>query len=124
MRKGTVAAVLLTATLWAAPSVAEASFNQQAASAQSVSTAMLTPPTNVIGSRSVCNYTLTWTPTADARATGYRLYNGATVLLTITPKTVNTRTVALTKNVSYSLTMRTFYLNWTSSATPVLAVRC
>lgn len=124
MRIRTAAAVLLAATLWAAPSVAEASFNQQAASAQSVSTAMLHPPTNLTGSRQNCNLTLTWTPTVDARATGYQLLNGASLLQTITPKTVSTRTIALTKNANYSLTMRTVYLNWTSSATSAVTARC
>lgn len=124
MRKRTTAAVLLAATLWAAPTVAEASFNKQAASAQSASTGMLHPPTNLGGSRSGCNLTLTWTPTVDARASGYRLLNGATLLLTITPKTVNTRTISLTKNVTYSLTMVTTYLNWTSSPTSAVTVRC
>ncbi len=124
MRKRTTAAVLLAATLWAAPTVAEASFNQQAASAQSASTGMLHPPTNLSGSRSGCNYTLSWTPTVDAKASGYRLLNGANLLLTITPKTVNTRTISLTKNVTYSLTMVTTYLNWTSSPTSAVTVRC
>ncbi|MEO6503237.1 MAG: hypothetical protein ABIQ09_15175 [Jatrophihabitantaceae bacterium] len=116
--------MLLTAFLWAAPTVAEASFNKQAASAQSASSGMLNPPTNLSSSRSACNLTLSWTPTVDAKATGYRLFDGATLLLTITPKTVSTRSLSITKNVTYSLTMVTTYLNWTSSATPVLTVKC
>ena len=124
MRVSTAAAVLLAATLWAAPTVAEASFDQQAASAQSASTGMLHPPTNLSGSRSGCNFTLSWTPTVDAKASGYQLLNGAAVMLTITPKTVSTRTISLTKNVTYSFTMVTTYLNWTSSPTPVVTVKC
>lgn len=124
MRIRTAAAVLLTVSLWAAPTVAEASFDEQAASAHSASSGMLNPPTNLTGARSSCNLTLSWTPTADAKASGYRLFNGTTLLLTITPKTVNTRTITLTRNVTYSLTLRTIYLNWTSSATAIVTARC
>ncbi|MEO7260226.1 MAG: hypothetical protein ABI047_03050 [Jatrophihabitantaceae bacterium] len=116
--------MLLAATLWAAPAAAEASFNKQAASAQSASTAMLHPPTNVSASRSACSVTLSWTPTVDATASGYKVYNGATLLLTLTPKTLSSRQFNITKNASYSLTMITTYLNWTSSASTAVPISC
>jgi hypothetical protein len=124
MRASITAAVLLAVTLWSAPTVAEASFNKQAASAQSASSAMLHPPTNLSGSRGGCTITLTWTPTVDAIATGYRLYNGAALLLTITPKTATTRTFSATKNANNSFTLVTFYLNWTSSASQASTIGC
>ena len=124
MRASITAAVLLAVTLWSAPTVAEASFNKQAASAQSASSATLHPPTNLSASRTACTVTLSWTPTTDATATGYYLYNGATLLLTITPKTLATKAFSITKNKSYSLTMITYYSNWTSSASQATAFSC
>jgi hypothetical protein len=116
--------VLLAVTLWSAPTAAEASFNQQAASAQSASSGMLHPPTGLSATRTACNITLTWTPTVDASATGYRLYNGATFLQTITPKTASSKTLSIPKNTNYSFTMVTYYLNWTSSTSQVAAISC
>ncbi|MDQ1739690.1 MAG: hypothetical protein QOE53_1342 [Pseudonocardiales bacterium] len=124
MRARIIAAVLLAATLWSAPTVAEASFNKQAASAQSASSGMLHPPTNVSASRAACSVTLSWTPTIDAKATGYILFNGNTQLLTITPKTASSQKFNITKSVSYSLTMLTTYLNWTSSRTQAVPISC
>jgi len=124
MRERVVAAVLLAVTLWFAPTVAEASFNQQAASAQSASSGMLHPPTNLSAARASCSVTLSWTPTVDAKATGYILFNGSTQLLTIAGKTVSSQKISITKNVHYSLTMVTTYRNWTSNPTQVLAVSC
>ncbi|HEY0166568.1 MAG TPA: hypothetical protein VGB75_05945 [Jatrophihabitans sp.] len=125
MRSSTVTAVLLAATLWAAPAVAEASFNQQAASAQSASSALLNPPTNLSSSRSSCALTMSWTPTVDAKASGYKLLNYGTPLpVTLAPKTLNNYRFNMTKNVTYSLTLVTTYLNWTSSPTPAIVVKC
>jgi hypothetical protein len=124
MRASITAAVLLAVTLWSAPTVAEASFNKQAASVQSASSAMLHPPTNLSASRAGCTVTLTWTPTVDATATGYYLYNGATLLLTITPTTVSSKAFSVTKNKSNTLTLVTYYLNWTSSASQAAAISC
>jgi hypothetical protein len=124
MRAGIIAAVLLAATLWSAPTVAEASFNKQAASAQSTSSGMLHPPTNVSAARASCSVTLSWTPTIDVNASGYILYNGTTQLMTITPKTTSSQKFSITKNVTYSLTMVTTYLNWTSSRTQAISISC
>ena len=124
MRASITAAVLLAATLWFAPTVAEASFNQQAASAQSANSGMLHAPTNLSASRASCNVTLSWTPTVDAKATGYLLRNGTTQLMTITPKTVSSQRFTITRNVSYSLNLVTTYLNWTSSPSQSVAVSC
>jgi hypothetical protein len=124
MRIRVVTAVLLAATLWAAPAVAEASFNQQATSAQSVTSAMLQPPTNFTFSRSACTVTLSWTPTSDVRATGYRVFNGAALLTTLSPKTLNSYRFTANKGANYSLTMLTYHLNWTSGTTPVVAFKC
>ncbi|HEX8096045.1 hypothetical protein [Jatrophihabitans sp.] len=116
--------MLLAVTLWSAPTVAEASFNQQAASAQSASSALLHPPTGLSVSRSACNITLTWTATVDARATGYHVYNGATLLQTVTPKSATSKAFAITKNTNYTLTMVTYYLNWSSSTSQAVAISC
>jgi hypothetical protein len=124
MRRVTVTAVLLVAILWAAPAVAEASFNKQAASAQLASSAQLHPPTNLSSSRTSCTLTLSWTPTVDAKASGYRLLNGTALVVTLTPKTLSSYRLSMTKNVNYSLTLVTTYLNWTSSPTPAVAVKC
>jgi|GEM_PF-6712245 len=119
-----VAAVLLASTLWAVPSVAEASFNKQAASAQSASSGMLHPPTNLSVAGGGCNVTLTWTPTVDSRATGYTVYNGSTALGTVTPKTTASVKISFAKNSNYSLTMVTTYLNWTSTASQAVTGSC
>lgn len=124
MRARIIAAVLLAVTLWSAPTVAEASFNKQAASAQSASSGMLHPPTNVSAPRTACTVTLSWTPTIDAKASGYILFNGNTQLMTIVPKTATSQKITLTKNVNYSLTMVTTYLNWTSSRTQAISTSC
>lgn len=124
MRRPTVTAVLLAAILWAAPAVAEASFSQQAASAHSASSAILDPPTNLSSSRSSCALTLSWTPTVDATASGYKLLNGTTLLLTLTPRTLSTYRFSMTKSVTYSLTLVTTYLNWTSTPTPAVVAKC
>jgi hypothetical protein len=124
MRASITAAVLLAVTLWSAQTVAEASFNKQAASAQSASSAMLHPPTNLAASRTACTVTLTWTPTTDSTATGYRVYNGATLLQTITPKTVGSKAFGIVKNTNYTMTMVTYYLSWTSSASQSAAISC
>lgn len=124
MRGRVVAAVLLAVTLWSAPTVAEASFNKQAASAQSASSGMLHPPTHLSASRANCSVTLSWTPTIDAKATGYIVFNGSAHLLTIADKTVSSQKVSISKNTNYSLTMVTTYLNWTSSPTPVITISC
>jgi hypothetical protein len=124
MRARTIAAVLLAATLWSAPTVAEASFNKQAASAQSASSGMLHPPTNLSTSRASCSVTLSWTPTTDAKATGYDLFNGSTLLLAITPKTATSQKFSITKNVNYSLTLVTTYLNWDSSPSQAVPISC
>jgi hypothetical protein len=124
MRARIIAAVLLAVTLWSAPTVAEASFSQQAASAQSASSGMLHPPTNLSFSRASCTVTLSWTPTVDARATGYIVFNGATQLMTITPKTVSSQKINIVRNASNSFTLVTTYLNWTSSPTSAVAVSC
>ncbi len=118
------ATVTLAAMLWAVPTVAEASFNQQAASAQSASSGMLHPPTNMSLSRASCTVTLSWTPTVDAKADGYQLLNGGTTVATITPASATSARFTITKNVSYSLTMVTTYYNWTSSPSHALAVKC
>ena len=119
-----VTVVLLAATLWAVPAAAEASFNKQAASAQSASSATLHSPTNLALSRSSCTATLSWTPTVDAKASGYTIFNGSTALMSVTPKTATSQKISLTRNVSYSLTMVTFYLNWTSSPTQAVTISC
>ncbi|HST50284.1 hypothetical protein [Jatrophihabitans sp.] len=107
------------------PAVAEASFNKQAASAQSASSGMLHPPTNLSAVRnSNCSVTLSWTPTVDGQASGYTILNGGTVLLSVTPKTATSQKLTLSKNSSYSLTMVTVYLNWTSAASPAVAGSC
>jgi hypothetical protein len=124
MRALTTAAVLLAVTLWSAPTAAEASFNKQAASAQSADSGMLHPPTNLSTSRAGCTVTLSWTPTVDAKATGYLLFNGASQLMPITPKTVSSQKFGITKNVSYSLTLVTTYLNWTSSRSTAVSISC
>jgi hypothetical protein len=124
MRASITAAVLLVVTLWSAPTVAEASFNQQAASAQSTSSAMLHPPTNLSATRSSCTVTLSWTPTADATATGYRLYNGASLLQTITPKTASSQKITIARNSTYILTMFTYYLSWRSTASQPATISC
>ncbi len=119
-----VAAVLIASTLWAVPAVAEASFNKQAASAQSVSSATLHPPTNLSVSGSGCNITLSWTPTVDARASGYTVYNNGSLLASVTPKTATSRKITFAKNSSYSLTMVTVYLNWTSATSKAVTGSC
>lgn len=119
-----VAAVLIASTLWAVPAAAEASFNKQAASAQSASSAMLHPPTNLSTSGGGCNVTLTWTPTVDARASGYTLYNNGTVLGSVTPKTATSQKITFPKNSRYSLTMVTVYLNWTSATSQAVTGSC
>jgi hypothetical protein len=125
MRASITAAVLLAVTLWSAPTVAEASFNKQAASAQSASSAMLHPPTNMVATaRSNCSVTLTWTPTVDATATGYRLYNGASLMTTITPASTSSKAFSIPKNTPYTLTMLTYYANWTSSTSQAPTVSC
>jgi hypothetical protein len=125
MRASITAAVLLAVTLWSAPTVAEASFNKQAASAQSATSAMLHPPTNLVASaRPNCSVTVTWTPTVDATATGYRLYNGATLLMPITPATSSSKVISIPKNTNYTLVMVTFYLNWTSSTIQAPTISC
>jgi hypothetical protein len=124
MRARIIAAVLLAVTLWCAPTVAEASFNKQAASAQTASSAMLHPPTSLTAKRSACSVTLTWTSTVDNTAAGYRLYNGATLVQTITPATVSTKTVTITKNASNTFTLVTYYLNWTSTASNAASISC
>jgi len=124
MRAMTTAAVLLVVTLWSAPTVAEASFNKQAASAQSADSAMLHPPTNLSTSRAACSVTLSWTPTVDAKASGYLLFNGASQLMSITPKTASSQKFSITKNVSYSLRLVTTYLNWTSSPSQAVSISC
>jgi hypothetical protein len=125
MRASITAAVLLAVTLWSAPTVAEASFNKQAASAQSATSAMLHPPTRLVASaRSNCSVTLTWTPTVDATATGYHLYNGATLLMTITPATTSSRVFSIPKNTNYTLVMVTYYLNWTSNTIQAPTISC
>ncbi|WP_408660900.1 hypothetical protein [Jatrophihabitans sp.] len=124
MRARIFAAVLLAATLWSAPTVAEASFNKQAASAQSASSGMLHPPTGLSTSRSSCTVTLSWTPTIDAKASGYILFNGNTQLMTIAPKTVSSQRFSITRNVTYSLRMVTTYLKWTSSISQAVSVSC
>lgn len=124
MRTRTAAAALLVVTLWTAPTVAEASFNQQAASAQSASSALLHPPTNFSVSRANCSLTLTWTPTVDAKASGYKLYNGATLVQTITGKATSSTSFKIANNTAFSFTMLTTYLLWTSSSTQALPVSC
>ena len=124
MRIRTAAAVLLAVTLWTVPAAAEASFNQQAASAQSTSTGMLHAPTNLAVSRSACTVTLTWTPTVDAKASGYNLLNGGSQLQTISPKTASSQKFTIAKSVTYSLTLVTTYLNWTSSPSQAVTVSC
>lgn len=124
MRALTIAAVLLAVTVWSAPTAAEASFNQQAASAQSASSGMLHAPTNLSASRANCSVTLSWTPTVDAKASGYTLYNGSSQVTTIAPKTVSSQKVNISKNVTYSFTLVTTYLNWTSSPSQAVAVSC
>lgn len=124
MRARTLAAVLLAAALWSAPTVAEASFNKQAASAQTIGSGMLHAPTNLSASRASCTVTLSWTPTVDAKASGYNLLNGGSQFLTIAPKTVSSQKVTITKNVNYSFTLVTTYLNWTSSPTQAVTVSC
>ena len=124
MRARIIAAVLLAVTLWSAPTVAEASFNKQAASAQSAASGMLHPPTNLSVSRSACTVTLSWTPTVDAKATGYDLFNGSTFLQSIPSKTTSSLKFGITKNVNYSLTLVTTYLNWDSSASAAVPISC
>jgi hypothetical protein len=124
MRATITAAVLLAVTLWSAPTVAEASFNQQAASAQSTTSGMLHPPTNVSATRTNCSVTLTWTPTVDSAATGYRLYSGASLLMTITPATTGSSVFPISKKTTYTLTMLTYYLKWTSTASQAVTVSC
>jgi hypothetical protein len=124
MRAPITAAVLLAVTLWSAPTVAEASFSQQAASAQSASSGMLHPPSNLSATRASCTVTLSWTPTVDGTATGYRLYNGASLLQTITPSTASSKKFTIVKNTAYTLTMVTYYLSWTSSASQPATISC
>ena len=124
MRARVSAAVLLAAALWSAPAVAEASFNKQAASAQTISSGMMHAPTNLSASRQNCQVTLSWTPTVDAKASGYNLLNGGTQFLTITPKTATSQRVSISRNVNYSFTMVTTYLNWTSSPTQAVTISC
>lgn len=125
MRASITAAVLLAVTLWSAPTVAEASFNKQAASAQSATSAMLHPPTNMSASaRSNCSVTVTWAPTVDPTATGYKIYSGATLMATATPASTTSKVFSISKNTNYTLTMYTYYLNWTSSTTQAPTVSC
>ena len=124
MRARIIAAVLLAVTLWSAPAVAEASFNQQAASAQSASSGMLHPPTNLSTSRASCTVTLSWTPTVDAKASGYDLFNGSSLLQSIAPKTASSQKITIAKNVTYSLSLVTTYLNWDSSRSQAVTVSC
>ena len=124
MRALTTAAVLLVVTLWFAPTVAEASFNKQAASAQSASSATLRPPTDLSATRVNCLVTLSWTPPTDAPASGYQLLNGSTLFRTIDPKSDGSEKFPVSKNVSYSFRLVTTYLNWTSSPSQAVSVSC
>lgn len=124
MRIRTASAVLLVVTLWTAPAAAEASFNQQAASAQSASSALLHPPTNLSIAKANCSITLSWTPTVDAKASGYRIFNGTTLLASVTGKATSSQAFKLPNNTPYSMTMVTVYLNWTSSSSQAVPVSC
>lgn len=125
MRINTAAMVLLAGCVWAVPTVAEASFNQQAASAQSASSGALHAPTNPTTSRSACTLTVSWTPTVDAKADGYKLVvNGVTQTALISPKTTSSTKFTMTKGVSYSLTLITVYYNWTSSQSTAVTSSC
>jgi len=125
MRITTAAMVLLAGCVWAVPTVAEASFNKQAASAQSASSGSLHAPTNPTSSRSACTLTVSWTPTVDAKADGYKLVvNGVTQTTLIAPRTTSSTKFAMTKNVSYSLTVITVYNQWTSSPSSAVTSGC
>jgi hypothetical protein len=124
MRIRTAAIVLSAICVWAVPTVAEASFSKQASSAQSASSGTLHPPTSLSTSRTACTLTLSWTPTVDAKADGYKLIvNGVTQTTTIAPQSSSLK-FSMTKNANYSLTLITVYYNWTSSTAQAVTAGC
>ena len=124
-----VLAGLLTVAMVAVP-VSEAGFAAPTTNGSSSFAAdTLTPPTSVSGVTSTSQVTLSWTPTADAYASGYHVYrslspsSGYTLVATVPDRSSTSVVDPYTVTQTTYYRMRASYLAWASADSNTVTVQ-
>jgi hypothetical protein len=123
---GAVMILLVSSARW---STSLARYMDNAATAALFTADTLTPPTGLgVSGGFGLTATLTWTPTLETYATGYRVYRSTTsgsgfvLVATVTPRTATTTTNSPALPGTYYYILRSYAANWLSAPSNQVSV--